>query len=115
MQTKQTVGSATLETGKDGNPRGVEQRLKSERVQDELRAMPGWNLGQSGTALHRRREFFLPADAAMYAACAAHLAASLQQRVQLQFSGKRVVLTVFGPKDVGGISWSTLDYIRQLG
>ncbi len=113
MNRKQTA--ATLAAGKGGQPPGPEQRLKSERVQDELRTMTGWTLRSSGKVLHRRREFFLPADAATYAGCVARLAAGLQQRVQLQYSGKRVVVTLFGPREAGGLTLSALEFARHIG
>jgi len=117
MSTKQTVGFERLVIGDAAKPRlpGVEQRLKSERVQEGLAALPGWRLHPSGKALHRSREFFLPGEAAKWAYFAAELAASQHQRVQLQLAGARVVVTLYGPKGAGGVTETLLGFARQLG
>jgi pterin-4a-carbinolamine dehydratase len=115
MSTKQAVGFETLAAGGLGQPPGVEEKLKSERVQEELKTMPGWRLLPSGMALHRAREFFLPGQAAKFAAYAGELAAGQYQRVQLQLAGTRVALTVYGPKGVGGVTAALLGFARQLG
>src|SRR4030095_29247 len=39
------------------HPQGVQERLKAERVQEELKAMPGWRLASGGKAIHRAKAF----------------------------------------------------------
>lgn len=95
-------------------PEGQE-KLKSERVQEELKSMPGWSLLPGGLALYRSREFSFPADAAKYASYAVQLAANENQRVHLQFFAPRVVLIVHYRQTEGGISEALLGFARQLG
>ncbi|HEV8583019.1 MAG TPA: hypothetical protein VGX68_28460 [Thermoanaerobaculia bacterium] len=116
MNAKQTMGFETLDAkATRQRPPGVEQKLKAERVQEELKAMPGWRLLPNGSSLHRSRQFYLPGEAARYAAFAGELAASQHQRIELYLSGTRVTVVVFGPKGIGGITKNVLGFARQLG
>jgi len=114
--SKKVVGFEPLTAvaaGKPG-PLGVEERLKSERVQEELKTMSGWRLLPGGMALHRAREFFLPHEAAKYASYVGELAANQHHRVQLLLFGTKVVVVVYGPKGVGGITAKLIGFARQL-
>ena len=116
MGTKQAVGFEGLgiKTAVQPPPE-TEQKLKAERVQEELKAMTGWRLLPNGRSLYRSRQFFLPGEAARYAAFAGELAAGQHQRVNLYLAGTRVTVVVFGPKGAGGITPTVLGFARQLG
>ena len=91
----------------------VGNRLKAERVQEALRAMPEWKQVEAGKAIVRVRE--LPGTAAAeYGAFVLSLAAALHQPVQLVLTGKQVVITLRGTPETG-INNSTLRLAGHLG
>ena len=113
MSRKQKVGFETPVAAAEGPALpGPGTALKAERVQEELKAMPGWELFPHGKALHRAREFAVPMVAAKFASYAAELAATAHQSVQLQWSGTRVSVILHGR---GGITETLLGFARQLG
>jgi pterin-4a-carbinolamine dehydratase len=117
MSTKQVQGVAQAVVGGIEKPLRppIVQRLKSERVEEALMAMPGWKALPAGMALHRTRQFFHPGAAANFAAQAGKLAALAQQRVLVQLAGTRVSLTVYCRKDEDGITDTLLGFARQIG
>jgi pterin-4a-carbinolamine dehydratase len=92
-------------------PRG---KLKPERVEEELRTMPGWKLAADGRALEHAREFAQPAAAARFTAFVAELAASQRQPVQVGISGNWVLLTLHRRKRAGGLTMPVIDFARQI-
>ena len=97
---------------------GVQERLKAERVQERLKALPGWALSRDGEAVDRVREFADPAAATAYAAFAAALAGSRAQPIALSIDAGKVVLTLPGQKRrglVGGLDDTVLDLAASLG
>lgn len=99
-------------------PRPVE-RLKAERVQEALRAMPGWNLTHTGRAIHRVHWFPSRDVAVAYASYVSALAYSESQRVHLSVMECRVAVTVYGASPVvegdGWIDQGNLDFAVSLG
>lgn len=99
-------------------PKPVE-RLKAERVQEELRAMPGWRLTQTGRAIHRVLWFPGRDVAAAYASYVSALAYSESQRVHLSVMECRVSVTVYGePPLLDDDSWldqGNLDFAVRIG
>lgn len=71
-------------------------KLKAERVQELLKALPGWRLGSRGRAIRRRREFDTPQAAASFATFVAGLAGEAGQAVNLHVAGGRVDVTLPG-------------------
>jgi hypothetical protein len=91
----------------------VGNRLKAERVQEALRAMPEWKQMENGKVIVRVRE--LPGTAAAeYGAFVLSLAAALHQPVQLELTGKQVVITLRGAPETG-INKTTLRLASHLG
>jgi pterin-4a-carbinolamine dehydratase len=88
--------------------------LKSERVQQELRAMPGWEARSEFKALGRSRQFRQARAAARFAAFAFELAAMEGQALTLGINGGRVDLTV-ERRSRDGINMPLIDFARQLG
>jgi pterin-4a-carbinolamine dehydratase len=95
---------------RSGRPGG---KLKPERVQEELKTMPGWRLVSGGNALARTRKLFQPGAAAQYAAYVADLAAVHGQPVILGVTAHQVTLTLQRPSRKG-IDMALIDFARQL-
>lgn len=90
-------------------------RLKPERVQQELKSMPGWSLAVDGKALEHARKLAHPAGAAKYAAYVAEMAAAEGQPVHVGLSGFWVLLTLTRRPGTEGLTMPVLDFARQLG
>ena len=110
MSTNKTQAVAELRR----RPRR-EEKLKAERVQEELKAMPGWKLAPRGKELTRFRQFGQPAGAARFASFVADMAVADRQRVQLRIDGNRVALTLQCRRGYGVLTTSVLEFARQLG
>lgn len=99
-----------------GSPqRRQRQKLKAERVQQELKAMPGWTLRPDGQAIDCIRQFTHPAGVAEFANFVAVLAVAERQPVFVGIYGSRVSVTL--PPRLGSGSFTTrdLEFARQLG
>jgi pterin-4a-carbinolamine dehydratase len=90
-------------------------KLKPERVQEELKKMPGWKLMPDGKAISRLREFGHPAGASKWASFVAELARWDHQPVHLGISGTRVLLTLPYRNGTSGLTAAVFDFARQLG
>ena len=89
--------------------------LKSERVQEELKKMPGWKLSPDGKAISHLRELAQAGGAAKWASFVAELAAADRQPVHLGISGTRVLLTLPHRNGARGLTAAVFDFARQLG
>lgn len=99
-----------------GSPRRRRrQKLKAERVQEELKAMPGWILRADGKAIDCIREFTHPAGVAEFASFVAVLAVAERQPVFVGIYGNRLSVTL--PPRLGSGSFTTrdLEFARQIG
>src|SRR5687767_4494747 len=67
-------------------PADAVQRLKSERVQEELKAMPGWAAIQADTAVENLKTFATPGIAGLYGAFAIQSAAASGNQVMVSLS-----------------------------
>lgn len=76
----------------------VQERLKSERVQEMLKALQqrGWRQVQGGWALQRTYELGLGSAVRAYSSVALELASFHDQPVQLHASGAQLTLTLAG-------------------
>jgi pterin-4a-carbinolamine dehydratase len=93
-------------------PQQVQNRLKAERVQEELRTMPGWKLGASGKVIDRVHEF-PEVDVAMgYAGFVQRYAKSLNLPVTVSVSGGVVRLALSGTRY---LTKEVLNFARRLG
>lgn len=99
-------------------PKPVE-RLKAERVQESLQAMPGWRLMPKGRAIHRVHWFPGRDVAVAYASYVSALAYSESQRVHLSVLECRVAVTVYGEppllEDDGWLDQGNLDFAVRIG
>lgn len=94
------------------------EKLKAERVQELLKALPGWKLGHQGKAIDRKRDFDTPQGAACYAAFVAGLAMEAGQPVNLHLCDGRVVVTLPGRATGASYDDLTLEilgFAQQIG
>ncbi|HEV2853262.1 MAG TPA: hypothetical protein VHC97_10705 [Thermoanaerobaculia bacterium] len=95
-----------------------EERLKSERVEEALRAMPEWELTLEGRAITRVKDLPTPEVASQYTAYVTGLAGHLRLPVAVSVSEGLVMVTLYGPGSVncmGGLTQSVLDLAHQIG
>jgi hypothetical protein len=94
-----------------------EESLKSERVQEALRAMPEWDLTMEGQAISRVKELPTPEVASLYTAYVTGFSGSLGLPVAVSVSGGLVMVTLYGPigGDCMGLTESVLAFARQIG
>jgi pterin-4a-carbinolamine dehydratase len=92
--------------------------LKAERVQELLRALPGWELASSGRAIDRVRVFSDPAVAEAYALYVARLARSKRQAVAIDHASSQVIVTIYGQMHevcISELSESAFDLAADIG
>src|SRR6185295_532868 len=93
------------------------QRLKSERVQEGLKAMIGWAATQEETAIENVKTFATPEIAGLYAGFVAQSAAATGYSVTVGLSGNQVCVTIFA-QEVDGcpgeLTLPVLAFARQL-
>ena len=99
-------------------PGGFEQKLKSERIQEELKAMTGWAAIERDTAIENVQTFATPGIAGLYGAFAIQSAAASGYQVTVSLAGNQVCVTVFS-QEVNGcpgeLDLPVLAFARQLG
>ncbi len=93
------------------------QKLKSERVQEELKAMIGWAATHEETAIENVKTFATPEIAGLYAGFVAQSAAATGYPVTLSLSGNQVCVTVYAQETdvcLGELTLPVLAFARQL-
>jgi len=96
----------------------VEARLKSERVQEMLRAMPEWQLAPGAKAINRVREFPSAEVATLYGSFVTGFARVQGLPVSLHLSGGRVMLTLHACRNRGrlvDLTEHVVGFAQQLG
>jgi hypothetical protein len=99
-------------------PEVAVEHLKSERVQEALRAMPAWQLAHQEMAIQSVKAFPTPEVASLYAAYAARYGAAAGFPVTVSIAGGQVCVIVFAPQVngcAGDLTESVLAFARQLG
>jgi pterin-4a-carbinolamine dehydratase len=99
-------------------PGSADEKLKSERVQEMLRAMPGWSLLPESQAIGRTFQFPSKRVAAKFADYASTYAAEEGHNINLDVSLVEVSLTVTGPKvrgRYGELTEESVTFARKLG
>lgn len=92
--------------------------LKSERVEEMLRAMPQWQLTLKGRGITQVKELPTPMVATLYSGFVTGLAAAVRLPVVVNVSGGRVLVTLHAPRCQGRIPNLTEDVFalaRMLG
>lgn len=99
-------------------PRQFPEYLKSERVQEELQAMPTWRQLPTGKAIVRDFRLSSQRAAATYAAFVSAYAGDLGQPVHLYMNGRTLNVKLFSPYKNGRavpLTMDVIDFARSLG
>jgi pterin-4a-carbinolamine dehydratase len=100
------------------DPGKLQARLKSERVQELLKALPGWRLQPGGKAINRVKGFPTPEVARQYSGFVASYAGAMGLPVILNVAGGQVVITLHAPRSrgrAGLVTEAVVDFARRLG
>ena len=100
------------------NPPSVRQRLKAERVQEMLQAMPSWRLLEGGKSIDRAFLFPSPQVAGAYSAFVLSYASAAGHAVNLDHQKSQVVVTLTAPRTKGrqgDLTEDILTFARNLG
>jgi transcriptional regulator with XRE-family HTH domain len=92
--------------------------LKAERVQESLRAMPGWRLLPTGRAIERARQFKEPAHSEAFAVFVARLSLTERQPATIDLTESQVIVTLHAPAHpdcTGGLTQAALDLAAAIG
>ena len=86
--------------------------LKSERVEEKLRATPSWRIFSAGQMLQKSKEFPGKTEAMLYSSFVSSLASSLNVPVEVRLLGLWVVVTMrgFGRRGRAVLSDTQLDF-----
>jgi pterin-4a-carbinolamine dehydratase len=98
--------------------RQVEERLKSERIQEELKTMAGWSLAPEESAIERVRTFPTPEVAALYGVFVSCFASAAGFFVSVGLAGGKVSVGVYASQldgCWGELTDSVLAFAKQLG
>jgi pterin-4a-carbinolamine dehydratase len=126
MSTKQKSETVARSTGKKlRHPSGEQQkaglpgvsrqnRLKAERVQEKLLALPGWQLALDGKGVHRAWEFPEARVASAHAAFVNDLAEAEGRAAEITLSGPRVLVVLRG-RSRSGVTAELLRFAKVLG
>jgi hypothetical protein len=112
------VNTETLSTKLRQPPRKPPEYLKSERVQEELKAMPQWRELPASRAITRDFRLSSQRAAATYAAFISAYAGDRGQPVHLHMNGRTLSVKLFSPYKNGRavpLTMDVIDFARNLG
>ena len=95
----------------------AEAKLKSERVEERLLAMPEWRLTLEDKAITRVKELPTSQVAMLYSAYVTGLAAASNLPVSVNVTGGRVLVTLFARRNRGrftNLTESVLDLAQRI-
>jgi pterin-4a-carbinolamine dehydratase len=126
VQIVETPSAAVEESKKLRHPSGEQgkrrrlspeevERLKAERVQEKLAALPAWRLTSDGNSVRRTWEFRDAYAAATYVGFVHALAGASGQWADITLSGRQVVVTLRGRTQTQGGLEQALDFAKDLG
>lgn len=98
--------------------REAEARLKSERVEQRLRAMPQWRRTLEGKAITRVKELPSPEAATMYSSLVISLAGASNLPVSVNVISGRVLVTLHARRNRGrftNLTEAVLDLAEKIG
>lgn len=93
------------------------RKLKPERVQEELRTMPGWSVLPNGKMIQRTYQFSSDRAASNYATYLSAHAGDLGQPAQLSLTGRTLTVQLFTPQIRGryvALDMGVIAFARQL-
>ena len=100
------------------DPGSLQTRLKSERVQEELKSMPGWRLAPGSKAINRAKAFPTPEVARLFTSFVTGYAGAIGLPVMTSIAGGQVLLTLHAPRSrgrAGLLTEAVLEFARRLG
>lgn len=98
--------------------REAEARLKSERVEQRLRAMPQWRRTLEGKAITRVKELPNPEAATLYSSFVISLAGASNLPVSVNVASGRVLVTLHARRNRGrftNLTEAVLDLAEKIG
>lgn len=107
---------AVARVGQSG--RELEERLKSERVEQRLKAMPQWRRTLEGKAITRVKDLPSPHAATLYSAFVISLAEVANLPVDVNVASSRVLVTLHARRSRGrltNLTEAVLDLAEQIG
>jgi Pterin 4 alpha carbinolamine dehydratase len=100
-------------------PPRIGEKLKAERVQDLLKALPGWRLRADKRSIARTRKFADAVSMASYGFHAMHLARTQKVLVSFATLGDQLTVTLHGTSQSGrklaDLSEAVFHLAEQLG
>lgn len=93
------------------------QKLKPERVQEELRTMPGWVMQPNGKAIQRTYQLSSDRAAAHFATYLSAHAGDLGQPANFMLAGRTLTVKLFAPQHRGrqvALDLGVIAFARQL-
>jgi pterin-4a-carbinolamine dehydratase len=100
------------------DPGSLQARLKSERVQEELKSMPGWRLAPGGKAINRAKAFPTPEVARLFNSFVTGYAGAVGLPVMTSIAAGQVLVTLHAPRSrgrAGLLTEAVLEFARCLG
>jgi hypothetical protein len=100
------------------SPSALVLRLKSERVEETLKAMPGWRLAQGGKAINRAKAFPTPEVARLYSNFITGYACAVGLPVVVNVAGGQVLVSLHAIRSrgrTGQLTEGVLELARRLG
>ena len=91
-----------------------EERLKAERVQEKLRALPGWQLAVDGRGVHRVWDFADARVASAHAGFVNELAGAEGRAAEITLTGARVRVLLRNRRR-GTVPAALLEFAKVLG
>jgi pterin-4a-carbinolamine dehydratase len=113
----QSIAIVQTETKLRQPPKPRGEKLKSERVQQELATLSGWLLLPNGRVIERSLRFTSERSASTYAAYVSAWAGDLGQPVNLEMNRKTLTVKLFAPLSNGRftrLDEAVLGFARQL-
>src|SRR4028118_199137 len=92
----------------------LNERLRSERVELELKSMPGWRLLPNGWELGMTRRLPGAGVALSFAAYATRYAESMRLKLTASVKGDRVMLSLRSPRS-NHVTKGVIELARRLG
>jgi pterin-4a-carbinolamine dehydratase len=111
-------GAALAAAGAPLRQESVHERLRREHAQEQLKALPGWQMTADAKTLNRAKEFPTPEVACLYSAFVTGFAGALSLPVAVNVSGGQVVVTLHAKRNrgrLGPVTDAVLDFARRLG
>ena len=100
------------------DPGSLQARLKSERVQEELKSMPGWRLAPGGKAINRAKAFPTPEVARLFNSFVTGYAGAVGLPVMTSIAAGQILITLHAPRNrgrAGLVTEAVLEFARRLG